>query len=81
MYVVLFFPPLLEDVLKKSPDNLEPRHIGMLLSLLQSSPHASERSQVLITLGNSAAFTVNQVGTLTFYILVEKLKAVYLIVM
>ncbi|XP_031421101.1 armadillo repeat-containing protein 10 isoform X2 [Clupea harengus] len=48
------------NILTKSPGCLEPRHIGMLLSLLQSSPNASERSQVLITLGNSAAFTVNQ---------------------
>ncbi|XP_063052091.1 armadillo repeat-containing protein 10 [Engraulis encrasicolus] len=49
-----------KDLITKSPDCLEPRHIGMLLSLLQSSPNFSERSQVLITLGNSAAFTTNQ---------------------
>ncbi|XP_062403654.1 armadillo repeat-containing protein 10 isoform X2 [Sardina pilchardus] len=48
------------DILKRSPNCLEPRHIGMLLSLLQRSPTPSERSQVLVTLGNSAAFTVNQ---------------------
>ncbi|XP_076125503.1 armadillo repeat-containing protein 10 isoform X1 [Alosa pseudoharengus] len=54
------FAPLIADILKKSPNCLEPRHIGMLLSLLQSSPTTSERSQVLVTLGNSAAFTVNQ---------------------
>ncbi|KAL2093923.1 hypothetical protein ACEWY4_011235 [Coilia grayii] len=49
-----------KDILTKSPGCLEPRHIGMLLSLLQSGPNTSERSQVLITLGNSAAFSVNQ---------------------
>ncbi|XP_038857295.1 armadillo repeat-containing protein 10 isoform X2 [Salvelinus namaycush] len=32
----------------------------MLLSLLQGSPNPSDRAQILITLGNTAAFTVNQ---------------------
>uniref|UniRef100_A0A8C1VIR4 Armadillo repeat containing 10 n=1 Tax=Cyprinus carpio TaxID=7962 RepID=A0A8C1VIR4_CYPCA len=32
----------------------------MLLSLLQSSPNPEERRNVLVTLGNAAAFTVNQ---------------------
>ncbi|XP_030640857.1 armadillo repeat-containing protein 10 [Chanos chanos] len=51
-------PP--SDVLSKSPGSLEPRHIGMLLYLLQNTPNPSERRQVLLTLGNAAAFTVNQ---------------------
>ncbi|TRY83473.1 hypothetical protein DNTS_016215, partial [Danionella cerebrum] len=38
----------------------KPRHLSMLLSLLQSSPNSDERRKVLITLGNAAAFTVNQ---------------------
>uniref|UniRef100_A0A8C1VHL3 Armadillo repeat containing 10 n=1 Tax=Cyprinus carpio TaxID=7962 RepID=A0A8C1VHL3_CYPCA len=49
---------------KKSAKNLivhlEPRHLSMLLSLLQSSPNPEERRNVLVTLGNAAAFTVNQ---------------------
>ncbi|KAM9469897.1 armadillo repeat-containing protein 10 [Clarias gariepinus] len=48
------------EILSKSPSSLEPRHLSMLLSLLQSSPSPTERTQVLITLGNAAAFTVNQ---------------------
>ncbi|XP_062856138.1 armadillo repeat-containing protein 10 [Trichomycterus rosablanca] len=48
------------ELLSKSPGSLEPRHLGMLLSLLQSSPNPTERREVLVTLGNSAAFTVNQ---------------------
>ncbi|XP_066505029.1 armadillo repeat-containing protein 10 [Hoplias malabaricus] len=48
------------EILCKSPDSLEPRHLSMLLSLLQSSPNQAERREVLITLGNAAAFTVNQ---------------------
>lgn len=34
----------------------------MLLSCLQASTAPSERCQILLTLGNAAAFTVNQVG-------------------
>ncbi|KAI5105443.1 armadillo repeat-containing protein 10 [Silurus meridionalis] len=48
------------EILSKSPSNLEPKHLSMLLSLLQRSPNPTERKQVLITLGNAAAFTVNQ---------------------
>ncbi|XP_017545848.1 armadillo repeat-containing protein 10 [Pygocentrus nattereri] len=48
------------EILSKSPGSLEPRHLSMLLSLLQSSPSPAERREVLITLGNAAAFTVNQ---------------------
>ncbi|KAK3564770.1 hypothetical protein QTP86_025269 [Hemibagrus guttatus] len=48
------------EIFSKSPSSLEPRHLSMLLSLLQSSPSPTQRKQVLITLGNAAAFTVNQ---------------------
>ncbi|KAJ8003061.1 hypothetical protein DPEC_G00165440 [Dallia pectoralis] len=48
------------DIMSKSPGSLEPQHLKMLLSLLQSTPSSSERVQILITLGNTAAFTVNQ---------------------
>ncbi|XP_073799164.1 armadillo repeat-containing protein 10 [Danio rerio] len=48
------------DIHSKSAASLEPRHLSMLLSLLQSSPNPEERRKVLVTIGNSAAFTVNQ---------------------
>ncbi|XP_048015025.1 armadillo repeat-containing protein 10 [Megalobrama amblycephala] len=48
------------DIHSKSAASLEPRHLSMLLSLLQSSPNPEERRNVLVTLGNAAAFTVNQ---------------------
>lgn len=48
------------EILSTPPGSLEPKHLSMLLSLLQSSPNPSERREVLITLGNAAAFTVNQ---------------------
>lgn len=48
------------DVYSRSAASLEPRHLSMLLSLLQSSPNPEERRKVLVTLGNAAAFTVNQ---------------------
>ncbi|KTF91808.1 hypothetical protein cypCar_00013157 [Cyprinus carpio] len=48
------------DIHSKSAGSLEPRHLSMLLSLLQSSPNPEERRNVLVTLGNAAAFTVNQ---------------------
>ncbi|XP_057186321.1 armadillo repeat-containing protein 10 [Triplophysa rosa] len=48
------------DVYSRSAASLEPRHLSMLLSLLQSSPSPEERRNVLVTLGNAAAFTVNQ---------------------
>ncbi|XP_051548506.1 armadillo repeat-containing protein 10 [Myxocyprinus asiaticus] len=44
----------------QSAASLEPRHLSILLSLLQSSPDPEERRKVLVTLGNAAAFTVNQ---------------------
>ncbi|XP_014003855.1 armadillo repeat-containing protein 10 isoform X1 [Salmo salar] len=48
------------DIISRSPGSLEPQHLKMLLSLLQGSPNPSDRAQILITLGNTAAFTVNQ---------------------
>ncbi|KAL0968386.1 hypothetical protein UPYG_G00266200 [Umbra pygmaea] len=48
------------DMVFKSPGSLEPQHLKMLLSLLQTTPSPSDRVQILITLGNTAAFTVNQ---------------------
>lgn len=46
------------DITHQSPGNLEPQHLKMLLSCLQTNP--SDRCQILLTLGNAAAFTVNQ---------------------
>ncbi|XP_068169226.1 armadillo repeat-containing protein 10 isoform X2 [Antennarius striatus] len=48
------------DVIHESPGNLEPQHLKMLLSCLQTNSDASERCQILLTLGNAAAFSVNQ---------------------
>lgn len=48
------------DIIHQSPNNLEPQHLKMLLSCLQSSNNPSDRSRILLTLGNAAAFTVNQ---------------------
>lgn len=48
------------DIVKKSPGSLEPQHLEMLLSLLQSNSNPSDRAQILLTLGNTAAFTINQ---------------------
>ncbi|KAG7522820.1 armadillo repeat-containing protein 10 [Solea senegalensis] len=48
------------DIIHQSPGNLEPQHLKMLLSCLQTSNNQSERCQILLTLGNAAAFTVNQ---------------------
>uniref|UniRef100_A0A3Q0RB48 Armadillo repeat containing 10 n=1 Tax=Amphilophus citrinellus TaxID=61819 RepID=A0A3Q0RB48_AMPCI len=50
----------LDDIIHQSPDNLEPQHLKMLLSCLQTNNNPSDRCRVLLTLGNSAAFTVNQ---------------------
>lgn len=50
-----------DDVIHASSGNLEPRHLKTLLSSLQTSNNPSERRQILLTLGNAAAFTVNQV--------------------
>ncbi|CAL8357180.1 unnamed protein product [Lota lota] len=49
-----------EDIDSKSPETLKPEHIKMLLSCLQTSSKQTDRCRVLITLGNAAAFTVNQ---------------------
>ncbi|XP_033888531.3 armadillo repeat-containing protein 10 isoform X2 [Acipenser ruthenus] len=49
-----------DELLSKSPNSLEPHHLEMLFSLLQTNPDPSARIQVLVTLGNSAAFSVNQ---------------------
>ncbi|KAI1888508.1 hypothetical protein AGOR_G00185880 [Albula goreensis] len=48
------------DIVSASPESLEPHHIQMLLSLLEKNPNPSDRVQVLVTLGNAAAFSVNQ---------------------
>lgn len=48
------------DIIHQSPDNLDPQHLRMLLSLLQTSSNSSDRCRILVTLGNAAAFTVNQ---------------------
>lgn len=47
------------DVLP-SAGNLEPQHLKMLLSCLQTSNEQEDRCRILITLGNASAFTVNQ---------------------
>lgn len=49
------------DIISGAPGSLEPQHLKMLLSLLQTDTIPSDRSQILLTLGNTAAFTVNQV--------------------
>ncbi|XP_075998648.1 armadillo repeat-containing protein 10 isoform X2 [Genypterus blacodes] len=43
-----------------APGSLEPQHLQVLLSCLQASSSPAERTQILLTLGNAAAFTVNQ---------------------
>lgn len=48
------------DVIHQSPGNLEPQHLKMLLSCLQTSNNPSDKCRILLTLGNAAAFTVNQ---------------------
>ncbi|XP_006789567.1 armadillo repeat-containing protein 10 [Neolamprologus brichardi] len=48
------------DIIHQSPDNLEPQHLKMLLSCLKTSNNPTDRCRILLTLGNSAAFTVNQ---------------------
>ncbi|KAM9753583.1 armadillo repeat-containing protein 10 [Menidia menidia] len=47
-------------IIHQSPNNLEPQHLKMLLSCLQNGDDLTQRCRVLRTLGNSAAFTVNQ---------------------
>ncbi|KAM3609591.1 uncharacterized protein V6R79_017529 [Siganus canaliculatus] len=48
------------DNLHKSASDLEPQHLKMLLSCLQTSNNPVDKCQILLTLGNAAAFTVNQ---------------------
>lgn len=48
------------DITQQSPGSLEPQHLKMLLSCLQTSNNHSDRCQILLTLGNASAFTVNQ---------------------
>lgn len=48
------------DISAKSPGSLEPQHLKMLLTLLESNTNPSDRAQIVLTLGNTAAFTVNQ---------------------
>ncbi|XP_029010778.1 armadillo repeat-containing protein 10 [Betta splendens] len=48
------------DITHQSTGNLEPQHLKMLLSCLQTSSNPSDTCQILLTLGNAAAFTVNQ---------------------
>ncbi|XP_067915352.1 armadillo repeat-containing protein 10 isoform X1 [Heterodontus francisci] len=47
-------------VLAKSPNALEQQHLQVVLGLLQGTSDASTRELALVTVGNSAAFTVNQ---------------------
>ncbi|XP_022610116.1 armadillo repeat-containing protein 10 isoform X2 [Seriola dumerili] len=47
-------------IIHQSPGNLEPQHLKMLLSCLQTSNNSSDRCRIMVTLGNAAAFTVNQ---------------------
>ncbi|CAJ1056936.1 armadillo repeat-containing protein 10 [Xyrichtys novacula] len=48
------------DIIHQSPDNLDPQHLKMLLSCLQTNTNPSDKCRILVTLGNAAAFTVNQ---------------------
>lgn len=43
-----------------SAGNLEPQHLKMLLSCLQTSNNQEDTCRILVTLGNASAFTVNQ---------------------
>uniref|UniRef100_A0AAQ5YP19 Armadillo repeat-containing domain-containing protein n=1 Tax=Amphiprion ocellaris TaxID=80972 RepID=A0AAQ5YP19_AMPOC len=57
LFVLLCFTG---DIIHQSPNNLEPQHLKMLLSCLQTSDNPLDRCRILVTLGNAAAFTVNQ---------------------
>lgn len=48
------------DIIHQSSGNLDPQHLKMLLSCLQTSSNPPDKCRILLTLGNSAAFTVNQ---------------------
>ncbi|KAK7896196.1 hypothetical protein WMY93_021521 [Mugilogobius chulae] len=43
-----------------SAGNLEPKHLKMLLSCLQTSNKQEDKCRILLTLGNASAFTINQ---------------------
>lgn len=49
-----------DEIIHQSPNNLEPEHLKMLLSCLQTGDNSSDRCRILVTLGNAAAFTANQ---------------------
>uniref|UniRef100_A0A671Y477 Armadillo repeat containing 10 n=1 Tax=Sparus aurata TaxID=8175 RepID=A0A671Y477_SPAAU len=49
-----------ESPVVRSSQPSEPQHLKMLLSCLQTSSNPSDRCRILLTLGNAAAFTVNQ---------------------
>uniref|UniRef100_A0A8C5CDZ3 Armadillo repeat-containing domain-containing protein n=1 Tax=Gadus morhua TaxID=8049 RepID=A0A8C5CDZ3_GADMO len=51
---------LTEVIDSKSPGNLKPENIKMLLWCLQTSSEQTDRCRVLVTLGNAAAFSANQ---------------------
>ncbi|KAM4748256.1 armadillo repeat-containing protein 10 isoform 2-T2 [Rhinophrynus dorsalis] len=48
------------ETVPTSASNLEPHHLKKLLDVFATSTDSSLREQILITLGNSAAFSVNQ---------------------
>ncbi|KAM8892110.1 armadillo repeat-containing protein 10 [Spinachia spinachia] len=48
------------EVIPQSSGALDPQHLKMLLSCLKTSSDPPDRCRILLTLGNSAAFTVNQ---------------------
>ncbi|XP_061896743.1 armadillo repeat-containing protein 10-like [Entelurus aequoreus] len=48
------------DATHQTPGNLRPEHLKMLLACLQTSTSPPDRCRLLLTLGNAAAFTVNQ---------------------
>ncbi|XP_056137958.1 armadillo repeat-containing protein 10 [Lampris incognitus] len=49
-----------DDIGSKPSGSLEPHHLNMLLSCLQTTSNPSHKCQILLTLGNAAAFTGNQ---------------------
>lgn len=49
-----------DEIMNQSPNNLEPEHLKMLLTCLQTGDNPSGRCRILVTLGNAAAFTTNQ---------------------
>ncbi|XP_061628903.1 armadillo repeat-containing protein 10 [Phyllopteryx taeniolatus] len=49
-----------DDIIHHSAGNLEPKHLKTLLACLQTSTNTPDRCRLLLTLGNAAAFTINQ---------------------